>query len=233
MNLNRSQPGNSAHVGLWPSLTSHREEADMNCRMRLTSMILSTTVLLCATPSRAQTNSPSQREYPKEIRGYKVERATIEPKRDKAKSRDDDTSSPDGIITFGPASVAGISPLGVTLEIPIVVSPVKQKGKVDFLAFYDMTINGTHVDVDDYTQAFDLPTDKPLILQQPITVFVALPNAVVGAVQDIASPRANWPITGVVYVFGQFKRSILKFKRVVPVEIDLQMPNPLRKSQVP
>jgi hypothetical protein len=164
----------------------------------------------------------TQREYPKEIRGYKLERVTIEPK------QPDKGGSNDAIITFGEARVVSVSPLGVTLEIPIVVAPVKQKGKIDFLSFYDMMINGTRVEVDDYNESFDLPTEQALTLRRPITIFVATPNAVVGAVQDLARPKESWPVTGVVYVFGEFKKWIFTGKRVVPVELDLQMRNPLR-----
>ncbi len=168
----------------------------------------------------------TQREYPKEIRGYKLERVTIEPK--EKKGAGNDSASNDPIIKFGEARVVSVSPLGVTLEIPIVVAPVKQKGKIDFLSFYDMMINSTHVEVDDYNESFDLPTEQALTLRRPITIFVATPNAVVGAVQDLARPKETWPVTGVVYVFGQFKKWIFTGKRVLPVEIDLQMRNPLR-----
>jgi len=165
-----------------------------------------------------------QREYPREIRGYKLERVTIEPKAPDAGSG---AGSNDAIITFGEARVVSVSPLGVTIEMPIVVAPVKRKGRIDFLSFYDMTINGTRVDVDDYNESFDLPTKQALTLR-PITVFVATPNALVGAVQDLARPKESWPVTGVVYVFGEFKKWIFTGKRVVPVELDLQMRNPLR-----
>jgi hypothetical protein len=200
--------------------------------MRRNIIILSALVLACPLTSSALTGNQTatQRDYPKEIRGYKVERATIEPRRQDSKPTVSNSVSSDEIITFGPASIVSITPFGVTLEIPIVVAPVKQKGKVDFLAFDDMRINGTHVDVDDYNDSFDLPTDRPLTLRRSIRVFVALPNAVLGAVGEIASPQANWPVTGVVYVFGQFRKSLFKFKRVVPVELNFQMRNPLRSN---
>ena len=182
--------------------------------------------ITCHAQTRARSTTP--REYPKEIRGYKLERASIELKRDK---KGGDSASQNGIITFGQAKVVSITPFGVTLEIPIVVAAVKQKGKVDFLSFYDMTINGTQVDVDDYNGPFDLPNDHSLILGQPITVFIAMPAALVGAVQDWATPKETWRVTGVAYVFGQFKKWIFKGKRVVPVELDLQMRNPLRSEQ--
>ena len=194
---------------------------------------LSVLVLSGARICEAQTGQrgATQREYPKEIRGYKLERVTIEPKQPAKGGAGSGPGSDDAIITFGEARVASVSPLGVTLEIPIVVAPVKQKGKIDFLSFYDITINGTHVEVDDYNESFDLPTEQALTLRRPITIFVATPNAVVGAVQDLARPKETWPVTGVVYVFGEFKKWIFTGKRVVPVELDLQMRNPLRSDQ--
>jgi hypothetical protein len=191
-------------------------------------IITAATILPCTIVSRAQTRTRtvSEREYPKEIRGYKLERRTVEPLR--SKTENSDSESNDDIITFGQARVVSVNPLGVTLEIPIVVAPVRQKGKVDFLSFYDMRINDTRVDIDDYNESFDLPTERPLTLHSPITVSVATPNAVVGALEEIASPKETWPVTGVVYVFGHFNKSLFKFKRVVPVELNLQMRNPLR-----
>src|SRR5262249_49601367 len=100
------------------------------------------------------------RDYPKEIRGYKVERAAVELKpresqktakaSDKtATSRDNSsavaagTTSPaptpvatpvadpnvDQLITFGAPSLARVTPLGITLNIPMVVAPIKQSGR--------------------------------------------------------------------------------------------------------
>jgi hypothetical protein len=190
---------------------------------RFTLFALFTISVLVFSGARICEAQTGQREYPREIRGYKLERVTIEPKGpDKGGA-----GSSEAIITFGEARVVGVSPLGVTIDIPIVVAPVKRKGRIDFLSFYDMTINATRVDVDDYNESFDLPTKQALTLR-PITVFVATPNALVGAVQDLARPKETWPVTGVVYVFGEFKKWIFTGKRVVPVELDLQMRNPLR-----
>jgi len=164
------------------------------------------------------------REYPKEIRGYKLERASIE-------TSDENKSGHKEILTLGEAKVVEVTPLGVTLQIPIVVSPVKQKGRVDFLSFSYIQINGTDVTIDDYNASFELPRKHTLILGEPITVFVATPSALVGAMRDWASPRETWPVTGVVFVFGSFKKSTFSFKRVVPVELDIKIRNPLRRTK--
>jgi hypothetical protein len=163
--------------------------------------------------------------YPKEIRGYKLERAAVELK--ETKQKNDQQNTAPQLIQFGSPRVAGVTPLGITLEISVVVSPVKQKGRVDFLVFEKMKVNGTSVEIDEYHRAFDLPNKKPLTLKEPLRFYVYLPNAILGAIDGLNSSAKQWPITGVVYVFGRFNKSIFRFKRVIPVEINLTTPNPL------
>jgi hypothetical protein len=167
--------------------------------------------------------------YPKEIRGYKVERAAVELKETKRKNEQQNAASSQ-LIQFGSPRVAGVTPLGISLEIPVVVSPVKQKGRVDFLVFEKMEVNGTSVEIDEYHRAFDLPNNKPLTLKEPLRFYVYLPNAVMAAIGELSSSVKEWPITGVVYVFGRFNKSIFRFKRVIPVEIKLTTANPLREK---
>ena len=178
--------------------------------------------------------------YPKEIRGYKVERAAVELKENKnqnAKSSGDSSTkqqTPNAqssqLIQFGSPRVASVTPLGISLEIPVVVSPVKQKGRVDFLVFEKMKVNGTSVEIDEYHRAFDLPNKKPLTLKEPLRFYVYLPSAIMVAIDELSSSTKAWPITGVVYVFGRFNKSIFRFKRVIPVEINFTTPNPLREK---
>lgn len=165
--------------------------------------------------------------YPKEIRGYKVERAAVELKEPTKQRNEQQTSQ---LLEFGSPRVAGVTPLGITLEIPVVVSPVKQKGRVDFLVFEKMKVNGTSVEIDEYHRAFDLPNKKPMTLKEPLRFYVHLPNAILAAIGELQSSVKEWPITGVVYVFGRFNKSIFRFKRVIPVEINLTTPNPLREK---
>jgi hypothetical protein len=167
--------------------------------------------------------------YPKEIRGYKVERAAVELKETKRKNEQQNATSSQ-LIQFGSPRVAGVTPLGISLEIPVLVSPVKQKGRVDFLVFEKMEVNGTSVEIDEYHRAFDLPNNKPLTLKEPLRFYVYLPNALMAAIGELSSSVKEWPITGVVYVFGRFNKSIFRFKRVIPVEINLTTPNPLREK---
>lgn len=190
------------------------------------------------------------RTYPKEIRGYKVERTVVEIKKPETKSRDSGSdqrqrgnnnsdeqtnkesnteSDVDALIKLGQPQLARVTPLGITFEVPIVVSPVKQSGHVDFLVFEDMVVNGTSVDINEYHHAFDLPNKQPLTLREPLSFYIYLPSALLAALGDWSESKETWPVTGRVYVFGKFKKSVFSFKRVVPVELNLTMRNPLRE----
>jgi hypothetical protein len=200
-------------------------------------------------------------DYPKEIRGYKVERAAVELKsrgnqkvaktsQQTPRSNDNSstaatpatssapTSSPpadsapnvDQLITFGKPSLARVTPLGITLNIPVVVAPIKQSGHVDFLLFEDMTINERTVEIDEYRREFDLPTKKPLTLREPLRFFISLPTAALAAIDERVNSKETWPVTGRVYVCGKYKKFLFSFKRCVPVELNLTMKNPLREK---
>ena len=204
-------------------------------------------LLLCIA---ASTGSAQTRDYPKEIRGYKVERAVVEVKRSESKKRksrgdtgenpeqnspnanestDNQTGSdPDTLIQLGKPQLARITPLGVTFEVPLVVAPVKRSGHVDFLLFEAIVINGTSVDIDEYRRAFDLPNKQPLTLREPLSIYLHLPSAILAAIDEWSNSKETWPVTGRVYVCGSFRKSILSFKRCVPVEINTTMRNPLQ-----
>jgi len=202
-------------------------------------------VLILLTSASANGQS---RTYPDKIRGYKVERTVVEVKKPKPKPAPSnstqatdgqsaeivDDGSVDQLIQFGQPTVARITPLGITFDIPIVVAPVTQKGKVHFLVFEDMVINGRSVDINEYNHSFELPNKDPLTLPDPLRVQIYLSSVLLAAIGEWTNSKDTWPITGRVYVFGKFKKSILgissSFKRVVPVELNLTMRNPLREQ---
>jgi hypothetical protein len=178
------------------------------------------------------------RTYPDKIRGYKVERTVVEVKRPSAKQRSNDQpgqsstddANVDQLISFGKPSVARLTPLGITFEVPMVVAPVTQSGKVDFLVFEDMEINGHSVNITDYEHSFSLPNGKPLTLNHPLRIYIYLSSALLAALGEWTDSQDNWPVKGRVYVFGKFKKSWFSFKRCVPVELDLTMRNPLKEK---
>jgi len=196
------------------------------------------------------------RAYPKEIRGYKVERAVVEIKRPEGKKEDSgrnenqsqsqtetardgqrqtvstpgSDSDNDALIRLGKPELARVTPLGITFEVPIVVAAVKQSGQIDFLMFEDMVVNGRSVEIDEYHRAFDLPNKQPLTLREPLRIYIYLPGALLAAVDEWSDSKDTWPVTGRIYVFGKFKRFGIKFKRCIPVELNATMPNPLREN---
>lgn len=200
-----------------------------------------TVLISSASAQRAEERSPTQstpaaRSYPKEIRGYKLERAKVEIKKQKDSKTEDASEKAsrdaDALIQFGDPTIVRMTPLGITLEVPVTVAAVKQKGHVDFLMFEDMVVNGIPVTVEDYNYQFDLPTNKPTLLPKPVRLFISTPRALLGALGEWGDAKDLWPVIGRVYVFGQFKKFIFKFKRVVPVELTLSLRNPLLPKKV-
>jgi hypothetical protein len=204
--------------------------------MKKTELACLVLMFIGSTTALAQTRS-----YPKEIRGYKIERTAIEIRKPDSKNRqskddgrtDEQNSSDsdvDALIQFGQPQLARVTPLGITVKVPIVVAPVAQKGRVDFLMFEDMTVNDTSVQIDEYRRGFDLPNKKPSTLRDPLSFYIYLPSAVLAAIGDWRDSKATWPVTGRVYVFGKFKKGLFSFKRCVPVELNLTMRNPLKEN---
>src|SRR5256885_7738638 len=159
-----------------------RPRADRKSTRLNSSHLVISYAVFCLKKNTAATAAAQTHDYPKEIRGYKVERAVVEVKRSDSKERrstgdqsqtaqqnspnaneptDNQTGSdPDALIQLGKAQLARVTPLGVTFEVPLVVAPVKRSGHVDFLLFEAMVVNGTSVDIDEYRRAFDLPNKQ-------------------------------------------------------------------------
>jgi hypothetical protein len=179
------------------------------------------------------------RAYPDKIRGYKVERTVVEVKRTgsnaakntgKDSQNKGDDSSVDQLISLGKPALARVTPLGITFEVPMVVAPVTQSGKVDFLVFEDIEINGHSVNISDYEHSFGLPNSKPLTLNHPLRIYIYLSSALLAAIGEWTDSQDTWPVKGRVYVFGKFKKGLFSFKRCVPVELDVTMRNPLKEK---
>jgi hypothetical protein len=213
---------------------------DNTKRGRSTALVLGAALVLSALAFAqqpvAQSSSshplPPVRRYPKEIRGYKVELARVELKKQAGKT-DGSTrgmDSEDALIQLGEPKVTGLTPFGISLEVPVTVAAVKQGGRVDFLTFEEMTVNGTPVTVSEYHHSFDLPTSEPVTLPEPVSIYISTPRVLLGALGEWNQPKDAWPVMGRVYVFGRFKKFLFKFKRVVPVELNLSFRNPLKSK---
>ncbi|HZJ42776.1 MAG TPA: hypothetical protein VFD63_03340 [Pyrinomonadaceae bacterium] len=197
----------------------------MNLPRTIATIILKISVL----STYMMSVSAQTQRFPKEIRGYKVERAVVEVKKT-PQQKDADQLGEKDLIKFGDPKLVKATPLGITLESPVVVSPVTQNGAIDFLMFEGMEVNGTSVSIDDYAQRFDLPDKRPLTLKHPLKIYINLPSAILAAVGEWTDSKETWPITGRVYVFGRFRKALFSFKRCVPIELNLTMRNPLREQ---
>lgn len=169
-------------------------------------------------------------DYPKEIRGYKVEKVKIVVKNDDGKTEPKDDS--EAFVTLGEPTVSNIGLTGVTFDITGRISPLEQKGKVDFLSFKDFKVNGTSVTIEDYTESFSFDKNKPIDLPEPIKVFVGMGQTLLGGLGEVRDSKDEWEVTGTVFVFGKFKKFGFNFKRVVPVPVSVKIKNPIKTRRL-
>lgn len=165
-------------------------------------------------------------DYPKEIRGYKVYKTKITVKNEGDKTDKKDNS--EAYITVTEPTVEDVSLTGVTLEASAEISAVEQSGKIDFLTFKDFRVNGLKVDIEEYRDSFSFEKNKPIKLPRPVKVFVGTGQSLIGAIGEMRAPKDEWTVTGTVFVFGKFKKMGFNFKRVIPVEVNIKIKNPLR-----
>lgn len=167
-------------------------------------------------------------DYPKEIRGYKVHKTKISVKN--AGEKSDKKDGAEAFITVSEPTVETVSLTGVTLEASAELSAVEQSGRVDFLTFKDFRVNGLKVDIEEYGSAFSFEKNKPITLPRPIRAFVGTGQSLIGALGEARDSKDEWTVTGTVFVFGKFRKMGFRFKRVIPVEVNIKIKNPLRKS---
>lgn len=172
--------------------------------------------------------SISAQNYPNKIRGYKVYQTEISVKTDKEKISKKTKAG--AIVKIGEPELEYFSLSGITLEFSAEIEGVEQNGKVDFLTFEDFKVNGVNVEIEEYKDSFQLKKNEKVILPKPVKVFVRADRAFRGALKEWKNSKKDWTVTGRVFVFGKFKKFGLSFKRVVPVEINLKIENPLKKK---
>lgn len=170
---------------------------------------------------------------PNEIRGYKVAHAKVNVKRGSEPKPETDgggDSDADAMVQVGEPRLVSIRPFGITFEVPVTIAALDKGGTVDFLTFEDIKVNGSSVSIEEFQEKFDIPNKKAKELPAPIKVFISTPTAMLGALGEWRNSKDTWPISGRVYVFGRFKKFIFKVKRVVPIDFNLTIANPLRSQ---
>ncbi|MEZ5344279.1 MAG: hypothetical protein R2681_01875 [Pyrinomonadaceae bacterium] len=161
--------------------------------------------------------------FPSKIRGYKVHRADISIGVDRA---DTSENNSDVVVSFGDPVVSGISLTGATFDVDAAITPFDQSGTIDFISFEDFRINGIEIEITEFTGPFSFSKGQTTEISAPIKVFVSSLAGAKAAAQELRESENKWRITGTAFVFGKFKKSIFKFKRVIPVDIDLTIDKP-------
>lgn len=164
-------------------------------------------------------------ELPAKIRGYKVHNAKIEVR--SAEDRKPSIADREAVVTLGKLEVDDYGIAGITLSAGAQISPIDQSGRVEFLTFRDFRVNGIAVDIEEYVHPFAFKKGETISLPKPARIFVGTLNLARAARNELTDPKQKWSVSGTVFVFGKFKKYGMSFKRVVPIKIDLTIPNPL------
>lgn len=176
-------------------------------------------------------SSLNAQDFPDRIRGYKVQKVKVSVKTHDQKTEDPEKNKDEleAFVKIGEPELESVGLTGVTFELTAELDSIEQSGKVDFLTFRNFRVNGIAVDIDEYKESFKFKKKEPVALPKPFKIFVSTPQTLLGAAKEVWRSQEKWRVTGRVFVFGRFKKSIFKFKRVVPVDIDIEIKNPLLK----
>ncbi len=187
-----------------------------------TSLRLCVSILLLSFLANAQ-------NLPDKIRGYKVYDAKISVKteNDKIETKGESEAS----VNIGEPEIADVSLTGITLELSAEILGLEQSGCIDFLTFHDFRVNGLPVEIEEYKESFAFKKNQPNQLPKPVVIFLSAAQTLRGALKELKDSKNEWQVTGRVFVFGRFKKFGFSFKRVVPVEINIKIKNPLRGNQ--
>lgn len=167
-------------------------------------------------------------DYPDKIRGYKVYNTKISIKTPSEKSPAN--SDTEAIVKIGEPQLNDISLTGITLEVSAEIEGADQNGKIDFVTFSDFKVNGLDVEIEEYKKPFELKKGEKVVLSKPVKMFIGANQALRGAFKEFKESKKEWTVTGKIFVFGKFKRFGFSFKRVIPLDVNLKIENPVKKK---
>lgn len=191
-------------------------------------LILFQNIFLCCWLIILLTFSIFAQDLPDKIRGYKVykDKITIQDGSDNSRKNKDLNVE----VKLDNPELADISALGVKLEFGGVITIFGQSGAVDFIAFKDFEVNGIPVEIEEYKNAFDFKKNTSFKLEKPFEMLIGTAQILRGSWKEISDSKDEWRVTGRIFVFGRFKKFGLNFKRVVPVEVEIKIPNPVKSK---
>lgn len=166
-------------------------------------------------------SSISAQELPGKIRGYKVHDEIINLANDGSKTVDKP------YVVVGTPTVSDVSLGGVTLAILGELEEAGFDGRVEMMTFRDFHVNGVSVEVSEFNTPFTVKKRGKTTLPAPATVFLPTTNILNAALKEVTDSKTDWTVTGRVFVFGKFKKFGFSFKRVIPVDVNLTIKNPL------
>lgn len=172
----------------------------------------------------------SGQKLPDEIRGYKVHNAKISVTNQNEKLDEKDKS--EARARLSDPELIDTSLTGLTFELSAEIDPVEHRGTIDFLTFKDFKVNGLSVEIEEYTKSFEFNKSEKINLPQPVKIFLGTRQALKGALSELRDSKEEWTVTGTVFVFGRFKKFGFNFKRVVPVEVNVKIKNPLKSGSL-
>lgn len=163
---------------------------------------------------------------PDKIHGYKVYADRI------SVSASDNVEKPqaDASVKIGDPEVVDAGLNGITFELPAKVLAAKQSGKVDFFTFHEVKVNGIEVDVEEYRHPFSFKKGELVSLPKPARILLPVTGIVQAAWKEMRDSKGDWTVTGRVFVFGRFRKFGMYHKRVVPVDFEVKIKNPLRNN---
>lgn len=167
---------------------------------------------------------------PDKIRGYKVYKTQVSVRTETDKSEKKDKS--EAFVKIGEPELIDVSLTGVTFELTAEISALEQNGAVDFLTFHDFRVNGLNVEIEEYKEPFVFKKNQPIKLPKPVKIFLGAAQTLRGALKEMKDLKNEWLVTGRIFVFGRFKKFGFSFKRVIPVEINIKIKNPLQKKNL-
>ncbi|MBC7898550.1 MAG: hypothetical protein H7070_00730 [Saprospiraceae bacterium] len=163
---------------------------------------------------------------PDKIQGYKVHRTIVVVDSEKNPTK---SKQGEAIVNISDPEVVDVSLSGVTLSVSAAVTALNQSGKVDFLTFNDFRVNGIPVEIEKYDIPFSFSKKESVNLPKPASLFLPGHRLLNAAWNEITDTKKNWTVTGRIFVFGKFRKMGFSFKRVVPIDINLTIKNPLPK----
>lgn len=174
------------------------------------------------------TFSAFAQQLPDKIRGYKVhkEKILIQDEPDKNQKNKDLYVE----VKLDNPDLADITALGLKLELGGEVTVFGQSGTVDFISFKDFQVNGIAVEIEEYKETFEFKKNTAFKLEKPVEMFISTAQTLRGAWKEVKDSKEEWLVTGKIFVFGRFKKLGFNFKRVVPVEIKIKIPNPVKSE---